>query len=112
MSKNITILDQMYDYLKKFPAARERKNRYKALIALIRRKYNISHSLISDSLLEAIISDGMTYNRYITRIQQTETSLRGNDYYNNKKILEQKEKIRLEYIPKHYQDIKKLKTLS
>lgn len=116
--KKQTVLDEVYKYLEAHPLARERGNRYKALMAIIRRKYNIalpgtcdSEVNLANDKLEGIISDGMTYNRYINRVQQLNKELRGTDYEDNKHILEQQAQVDLEYTPGYNQDVKLYKIL-
>jgi hypothetical protein len=111
--KKQTVLDEVYNYLETHPLARERKNRYKALMAIIRRKYNLplpgnpdSKIELTNDKIEGIISDGMTYNRYINRVQQLNKELRGTDYEENKHILEQQAQVDLEYAPGYNEDIK------
>ena len=111
MSK-LTKLKEMTSYLKDHAQAREGKNRYKALVARARRKYNFDLEFLSDQLIENIIFDGLTDNRLINRVQQLNEELRGSDYDDeSKKIKEQEAKTQLDYSPGYNQDISKLKTL-
>src|SRR3990167_1353026 len=99
-------------YLKSFPEARERKNRYKVLRRLLTIKYpSLRDTVLTKEKLEDVIFDALSYNRSILKVQQDYEGLRGADYYENKRILEQQAKIDLGYVPGIGQDIKKLRTL-
>lgn len=106
-----TIYNQIYDYLKIHPDARERANRYKAIRALLRRKYSIPENITND-LIELIITEGITCNRFFNKVMQDNIELRGKDYDEKKKILQQQAQIDLGYTSGYFQDIKKLKKLS
>lgn len=108
--KNPTIYEQVYDYLKTHPDARERSNRYKAISALLRRKYEIPKE-VSDDLIQLIIVDGMTCNRFFNKVMQDNEEVRGKDYNDKKKILEQQAQIDLGYEVGFFKDIKKGKLL-
>lgn len=101
----MTKLNYIKEYLETHEKARERANRYKALVAIIKRDLNLDNISISDSTLEEIISLGMTYNRSINRIQQLYPELRGTDY-KDKKTLQQKAQLEQGYEPGFYQDKK------
>jgi hypothetical protein len=88
-------LQEMTEYLEKWPEARERKNKTKVIRNMLKRKYSLD---IPDELLMNIIKDSLSIDRYWRRATQLYPELRGSDY-GRKAELEGEALIELEYTP-------------
>ena len=111
MSK-ITKLNKAKEFLESCVEARERKNRYSVIVTMLVKEFpKLKDIGLNSDNIKCIIQEGMTINRNILRNQQLFENLRGTDYIETKKILEQKKKLELGYEPGYRQDINKLKTL-
>lgn len=99
---NETILQ----YLRDYPAFRERSTKNKWLGGIIFKKYGIEITPKMKDQMQDIISDLQSADRAWRKILEEHEELRGSDY-GEKTILEQKKQLELGYEPNYYQDIKK-----
>lgn len=101
--------DDLKNYLKKQPLARERKNKDRAIVNLLLEKYP-RLALIDKLILIDFVKDHNSYDRAWRKVTEENEELRGKDY-NEKQKLEEKKMIELGYMPNYYQDVKQLSLL-
>ena len=112
MTKNKFKLDIAYDYLERFPEARQLKFRYVTIKKMIEEQYpEIANLRIPEELFVLIIKQGMTFNRSILKVQQTNPEVSEKGMEIEKKILQQETQIELGYEPGFNRDIKQSKLL-
>lgn len=93
------------DYLKKYPAFRERKNKNKWVGGVVFKKYNIPMDDRLKDLLADIVTDIQNADRYWRMHTAEHAELRGTDY-DTKMTVEQAKQIELGYEPNYHNDIK------
>lgn len=91
-------------YIEEEPKARERRNKDRALVNLLIRKYP-ELSAIEKSTLIKIVHDYNNADRYWRLILERFPELQGSDY-NDKVPLEQKKELELGYEVGYYSDTK------
>lgn len=91
-------------YLQDEPRARERKNKNRAVVNLLLKKFPQLSEIPKDRL-EDILQEAATLDRCWRWVTEHRKWLRGADY-GSKEELEQKVQIELGYEPGYYRDIK------
>ena len=97
------------NYLENEIRFRERKNKNRGIINLLREKYPIFNSFSKEQLIDFIL-DFTTCDRHWRKILFEEPNLRGTDY-DEKKKLSQEMQLGLGYEPGYYQNIKRLQKI-
>lgn len=91
-------------YLKDEPKFRERCNKDRGIVNLLRDKYP-QLIPISKETLTSVIQDANSMDRYWRLLTSRYPELRGKDY-DTKRVVEERKQISLGYEPHYYQDIK------
>ena len=98
----------IFDLLMHEPWTRERKNRYKVIWKVIHDKYH--KDMLGQETFLIVGPEINSINRWITKHQADDKTLRGKDY-DDKYVLVQKKMLDLGYNPGHFVDIKKIDAL-
>ena len=98
---------KLQDLLENYPSARERRNKWRAIACILKRRYRLE---IPDRIMASLLSDASSLSREWRRLLQENESLRGRDYY-EKKVLEQAKQIDLGYEGGYSQKAKRLQRL-
>ncbi len=100
----MTLKKRVENMLRSNPQSRERKSRYRAIWFIL---YEIYHydSIDKEKFIQIGPEIG-SINRLINRFQQQDESLRGKDYDDKKKLMQEKQ-IELGYEVGYHQDIKR-----
>lgn len=82
----------VYDYLKKEPRARERRNKYKTITNLIQKRYKKAEKIDRAELVQWVFT-AIKYDRDWRHVTQKHRNLQGKDYkekarYTKKALLE------------------------
>ena len=87
---------------------RERINKNKFVASLLWMKWNLEERPLNMQLLVSLIMDARSYERMWQMVLKEHAHLRGNDYDEKDRIVQQKQ-IELGYNVGHHQNIKKTK---
>jgi len=77
----------LFDYLKVEPKARERKNKNRAIANLLIKNYSLS---IDKELLITLVKEANTLDREWRKILEQNVTLRGSDYNEKEKLVDNK----------------------
>ena len=90
--------------------SRERKNKNRFVANCLWQKWNLDSRSLNIELLVSLIMDARSYERMWQMVLKDHVHLRGNDYDDKKKIVQNKQ-IELGYEPGFHENVKKLETL-
>lgn len=96
--------------LRQHPRARERRFKNKAVAHVLKEMYPNNLGSIDTMLLADIVQETHTLDRHWRKILAENESLRGKDYGQKKKLVQQAQ-IDLGYTPGYLGDVDKLKNL-
>lgn len=98
------IYDQLLNYLKEQPLARERKNKDRAIVNCLLKQHHgirkaMEHGLVSKEGLVAFVQAHNSYDRQWRKVTAENEELRGSDY-GEKEVLEQETILGIGYQPR------------
>ena len=98
--------DWLEKYLRKEPLARERRNKDRGIVNLLREKYPILKDIPKETLI-ATVQDFNSLDRYWRMILSENEELQGKDYC-TKRIVEERKEMELGYESGFHQFVKNL----
>lgn len=88
--------DQLIEYLESEPKARERRNKDRAIVNILIKKYPMLGESVPKEVLIGFVKEHNSMDRYWRKILEERTDLRGDDY-GDKDGLEIEKQIELGY---------------